>query len=213
AADGNGRNEVPVDSVAEGFVDADALHINREPLWGALQRRGGKAAIAQIRREFVALGVAYEHAGNTLLERLGHVGRIDAREVLGRERLHHGWDLVTVHASSSYRRGGDGLERGNLGRGGGGGGAGGGGRGAPRGGRGGRGPGGGAPPPSPNRRRARDGDGHLGQRFRHLAPGHVRQHQRAECDGLQQPVTSGAKPRRTSITPTTHNTRPHEYSQ
>jgi hypothetical protein len=29
---------------------------------------------------------------------LGHVGRIDAREVLGGERLHHGWDLVTVHA-------------------------------------------------------------------------------------------------------------------
>jgi len=33
---------------AEGFVDADALHIDREPLWGALQWRGGEAAITQI---------------------------------------------------------------------------------------------------------------------------------------------------------------------
>ena len=83
---------------AEGFVDADALHIDREPLWGALQWRGGEAAIAQIRRELVALSVAYEHTRNALLERLGHVGRIDAREVFGGERLHHGWDLVAVHA-------------------------------------------------------------------------------------------------------------------
>src|SRR5262245_5271361 len=30
--DGDGWDEVPVDSVAEGFVDADALHVHREPL-------------------------------------------------------------------------------------------------------------------------------------------------------------------------------------
>src|SRR5262249_38110395 len=97
------RDEVPVDGVAEGFVDADTLHVDCEALGSALQRRGGEAAIAQIRGEFVALGGAYEHAGNALLERLGHVGRIDAGEGRGRgrldrERLHHGWDLVTVHA-------------------------------------------------------------------------------------------------------------------
>src|SRR5215813_12564558 len=45
AADGNGRNEVPVDGVAERFVDADTLHVDREPLWGALERGGGEAAI------------------------------------------------------------------------------------------------------------------------------------------------------------------------
>src|SRR6266581_2690578 len=63
AADGNGRDEVPVDGIAEGFVDADTLHIDREPLWGALQRRGAKAAIAQIRGEFVALQVVREELG------------------------------------------------------------------------------------------------------------------------------------------------------
>src|SRR5262245_24568005 len=34
--DGDGWDEVPVDCVAEGFVDADALHVDREPLRGAL---------------------------------------------------------------------------------------------------------------------------------------------------------------------------------
>src|ERR1700756_5204419 len=78
AADGNGRDEVPVDGIAEGFVDANALHVDREPLRGALQWRGREAAITQIRRQFVALGVADEHAGTALLERLGHIGRIHA---------------------------------------------------------------------------------------------------------------------------------------
>ena len=34
--DGDGWDEIPVDGVAEGFVDADTLHINRESLRGAL---------------------------------------------------------------------------------------------------------------------------------------------------------------------------------
>ena len=36
AADGNRGDEVPVDGVAEGFVDANTLHVDREPLRGAL---------------------------------------------------------------------------------------------------------------------------------------------------------------------------------
>jgi hypothetical protein len=38
-----------------------------------------------------------------------------AREVLGWERLHHRGHLVAVEAEPGYRRGGDNLERGNLG--------------------------------------------------------------------------------------------------
>src|SRR5919204_1032414 len=115
APDGNVRDEIPIDGVAEGFIDADTLHVNRKPLRGALQRRGGEAAIAQIRGELVALDVANEHARNALLQRLGHVWRIDAREILGRERLHHGRHLVAVKAEPGYGRGGDNLESGNLG--------------------------------------------------------------------------------------------------
>src|SRR5262249_54291582 len=117
ATDGDGRDQVPVDGVAEGFVDADTLHVDREPLRGALQRRGGEAAIAQVWCELVALDVAGEHAGHALVQRFSHVGGIDAREVLGGERLHHGRYLVAVEAEPGYRRGGDSLERGDLGRG------------------------------------------------------------------------------------------------
>src|SRR5262245_11008402 len=75
ASDGNGWDEVPVDGVAEGFVDADTLHVDRKPLRGALQRRGCEAAITQVRGELITLGVAGEHARNALIQRFSHVGR------------------------------------------------------------------------------------------------------------------------------------------
>src|SRR5919204_512004 len=59
--------------------------------------------------------VARENARNALLQRLSNVWRINAREVLGRERLHHGRNLVAVEAEPGYRRSGDNLEGGNLG--------------------------------------------------------------------------------------------------
>src|SRR5215831_17309734 len=46
AADRDLRNQVPVDGVAEGFIDADALHVDGEPLRCALQRRCCEAAVA-----------------------------------------------------------------------------------------------------------------------------------------------------------------------
>ena len=117
AADGDGRDEVPIDSVAESFVDAHPLHVDRQPLRGSLQRRCGEAAIAQIRGELVALGVAREYAGNALIQRLSYVWRIDAREVLGGDGLHHGRHLVAVKAQTGYWRGGDNLEGRKLRRG------------------------------------------------------------------------------------------------
>src|SRR5262249_19672199 len=39
AADRHLRNQIPVDGVAEGFIDADTLHVDGEPLRRALQRR------------------------------------------------------------------------------------------------------------------------------------------------------------------------------
>ncbi len=38
ALDRIGRDQVPVDGVAEGFVDADSVHVNRKALRRALQR-------------------------------------------------------------------------------------------------------------------------------------------------------------------------------
>ena len=65
-------------ALAEGFVDADALHVAREALWPALKGRRGEAAIAQIRAELITLHVANEHARDALIHRLGHIRRMDA---------------------------------------------------------------------------------------------------------------------------------------
>src|SRR5262249_284565 len=97
---------------------ADALHVDRKPLGSALQRRGCEAAITQVRGELVTLDVAGEHAWNALIQRFSHVGGIDAREVLGGERLHHGRPLLASETEPPDRRGGDNLGRGNLGGGG-----------------------------------------------------------------------------------------------
>jgi hypothetical protein len=135
-----------------------------------------------------------------------HVRRIVAREVRGGERLHHGRHFVAVDAQPGQRRGGDGLERGNFGRG------------CRRGGTRGSGrghtPGGGRASgcngwscPS-NRRWPRGCHLYFGQGLGHLPPGRFRQHQHADGDGLRQPTTSRTKPRPTSATPTTHGTAP-----
>jgi hypothetical protein len=77
-ADRDSRDHVPVDGVAEGLVDADAVHVDREPLRRALQRRGHETAIAQILEQTVALDVCRDDARDALRERFEHAGRIGA---------------------------------------------------------------------------------------------------------------------------------------
>jgi hypothetical protein len=92
---------IPVDGVAEGFIDADTLHVDGEPLRRALQPRS-RGSVG--RGEFVALDVVGGDAGNAPRERLDHIRRIGAREVLGGERLHHRWHLVAVNAETGDGR-------------------------------------------------------------------------------------------------------------
>ena len=208
AADGNRRDQVPVDGIAEGFVDADALHVDGEPLRGALQRGGGKAAIAQVLDEAVALNVRGDDAGDALRQGLDHAGGIHPREVIGGERLHHRRHLAAIKADAGHRRGRDNLQGGQR--------AGDGER------RGGNRPryrrSAGRRRWSPRRRgcRPRRDDGDLGQRRRGLAPRNFRKHwrawqyQRAQCSGLPQPPFAGRKSRPIPITPTrpTHHNAP-----
>ena len=49
-----GRNQIPVDGVAEGFVDAHAVLIDREPLRRAGDRRGVEAAEEDVGLQVVA---------------------------------------------------------------------------------------------------------------------------------------------------------------
>ena len=57
AVDGIGRQEVPVDGVAERLVDAHAVLIDGEALRQAVDRRSLKAAVLDAGLELVALQV------------------------------------------------------------------------------------------------------------------------------------------------------------
>ena len=57
AVDGVGRDQIPVDRVAERLVEADAAHVNRDALRRALHRRRKEAAIAELLRGAVAVGI------------------------------------------------------------------------------------------------------------------------------------------------------------
>ena len=207
-ADGDGRDQIPVDGVAEGFVDANALHVDSKPLRGALQRRGREAAIAQVLEEAVALDVGGDDAGNPLLQGIEYVGRIHAREIFRGNRLRHRRHLAAIKSDAGHRRGRDDLvgrqcagyrsRRGSNGR------------------RSRRPAGGRRLPPWRTGRGARRNDGDLRQGRCHLTRCHVRQHcqsrqyQGAQCSGFQKPPFPDRQPRPIPTTPVcrTHDTAP-----
>ena len=207
AADRDRRDEIPVDGVAEGFVDANALHVDSKPLRGALQRRGREAAIAQVLEEAIALDVSGDDAGNPLLQGIEYIGRIDAREIFRGNGLRHRRHLVAIKADAGHRRGRDDLvgrqragyrsRRGSNGQ-----------RRRPAGGR--------RLPSWRTGRGTRRNDSDLRQGRCHLTPCHVRQHcqsrqyQGAQCSGFQKPPLPDRQPRLIPTTPAcpTHDTAP-----
>ena len=72
-SDGDARDEVPTDNIAEGLVHADAVHIDGDSLRRAQQRGGSKAAIVHVRLERVAVYFIDEHAVHALVERVEEV--------------------------------------------------------------------------------------------------------------------------------------------
>ena len=112
AVDRVARDEVEVDRVAERLVEADAVHVDGEPLRLARHRRGDEAAIADVGLETVALLIRRAHAGDALEQRLGDIRIIGPRKVLGGQGLHQGRDLVAVDAAAGKRRGRDHLDLG-----------------------------------------------------------------------------------------------------
>ena len=73
ALDGVGRDEVPVDRVAECFVEADAVHVDRQPLRPALERGGGEATVLDLLHRAIAVRIGKGDAGNALEQHVGHV--------------------------------------------------------------------------------------------------------------------------------------------
>ena len=110
AGDRRVGDQVPVHRVAEGLVDAHPVHVDRQPLGGAEQRRGGEAAVVEVHLEGVALGLVHRHRGHLAQQLLAHVQALGFLHALGAQRLHVGGQMLARHADASQRRGADHLD-------------------------------------------------------------------------------------------------------
>ena len=83
AIDGDQGNQIPVDAVPLGFVDAHAVLVDGEALRSANHRRGGETAIVDFRLEGVAGRVNDRHAGRAPFQRLRKIALSRVREFGG----------------------------------------------------------------------------------------------------------------------------------
>ena len=113
--DGVLRDEVPIDDVAEHFVDAHPVLIDGEPLRRADYRGSNEAAVIEVELELISGLVAQRHAGQTPRQGIEQARRRRGIKIGGGKRLDIGRDLVAVdRAGLGGRR--DGC-RGRSGRG------------------------------------------------------------------------------------------------
>ena len=107
---GLGRDQVPVDRVAEGFVDAHAVLIDGQALRRTLDRRGGKAAEVKVGLQVVAGDGLQLDARRLLVKRLNDAGRLLAFDLLGIDLGHCGGYFRHVDARSGDWRSRDDVE-------------------------------------------------------------------------------------------------------
>src|ERR1700683_107461 len=71
----NGRlgDQIPVDRIAEGFVDAHTVDVNRKTFGRAEQRRGGEPVVVDVELERVARALAGVDAAEIIVEVVGCV--------------------------------------------------------------------------------------------------------------------------------------------
>ena len=71
--DGDGRDEVQIDRVTEGFVDPDAVLVDGKSLRASADRRGVETAVLNVRSEAAARRIRQNDSRNQLVE---HVLRL-----------------------------------------------------------------------------------------------------------------------------------------
>ena len=105
--DRSGRDQVPVDGVAERFVDAHPVLVNRQSLRRTGDRRCDKTSKLHVRHKWIAGRVADDEARHVLLQGVRDVQRVGARDLRGADRVDACRHLVDIdsHAGDRRRRG------------------------------------------------------------------------------------------------------------
>ena len=94
--DGVLRDEIPIDDVAENFVDAHAVLIDGEPLRRAEDRRRDEPTIVEVELELIAGLVAERDTGQAALQRVQQIRGFGVIEIGRRHGLDVGRHLVAV---------------------------------------------------------------------------------------------------------------------
>ena len=102
--DGVLRDEVPIDDVAEHFVDAHPVLIDGEALRRADHRRGNEAAVIEVELELIAGLVAQRDAGQSAHQGVEQARRRRLIEIGGGKGLDIGRDLVAIDRAGLGRR-------------------------------------------------------------------------------------------------------------
>jgi len=108
------RKEIPVDDVAERFVDPHSILKHRQTLRGPEQRRGCEAAKVEIPLIGIALRSGDADAVGVALEKVAQVERSLPHEIDATETLHVGGDVLQRRAQAGQRRRADDLDLGQL---------------------------------------------------------------------------------------------------
>ena len=99
------RDQVPVDGVAERFVDAHPVLVDRESLGSTGDGRCDKAAKLDVRLKWIAGRVADDDARHLLLQRIRDVERAGPRDLSCPNRVDACRHLVDIHSRTGRRRG------------------------------------------------------------------------------------------------------------
>ena len=108
--DRHSRNQIPAHDVAERLVQPHAVHIDREPLLRAEQRRRGVAAVVDVGLKRVALHFVHVHAGEAPVQEVGEVERAAGLDVAPDRRLNRRGNVGEEKVYSRQRRRADHLD-------------------------------------------------------------------------------------------------------
>ena len=103
--DRGGRDQIPVDGVAERLVDAHAVLVDGEPLRRARNRRSDEAAKLHIGREGIAANFVDGDARHVFHQRIADVERARLLDLTGVDGVDARRHLVGIDVGAGQRRG------------------------------------------------------------------------------------------------------------
>ncbi len=108
------RDQVPVDRVAENFVDAHAVHVHGNAFRSAKQGRGRETVVLDVGLQRIVLGRIDRDPGHVPVHVVGDIKRLRTLEIAGCRGLHAIGQQIFGQIGALLRRHGDHVDRRKL---------------------------------------------------------------------------------------------------